>query len=72
MPLVRALWFVKVTILKEFIDKDKNEEPLSVEVNRCVCVSVCLCVCVCVSVSVCVGVCIHAYTSSLRPFTLVA
>ena len=25
VPLVRAMWFVKVTILKEFIDKDKNE-----------------------------------------------
>jgi len=25
MPLVRAMWFVKCTILKEFIDKDKNE-----------------------------------------------
>ncbi len=54
MPLVRALWFVKVTILKEFIDKDKNEGPLSVEVNRCVCVCVCVCVVVCVCVCVCI------------------
>jgi len=33
VPLVRALWFAKVTILKEFIDKDKNEEPLAVQVK---------------------------------------
>jgi hypothetical protein len=25
VPLVRALWFAKVTILKEFIEKDKSE-----------------------------------------------
>ena len=25
VPLVRAVWFAKVTILKEFIEKDKSE-----------------------------------------------
>ena len=25
VPLVRALWFAKVTILKEFLEKDKSE-----------------------------------------------
>jgi hypothetical protein len=28
VPLMRAMWFIKVTILKEFIDKDKNEVVL--------------------------------------------
>ena len=33
VPLVRAMWFLKVTVLKESIDKVQNEEPLSVQVK---------------------------------------